>query len=196
MKAVFLDRDGVINELVYYAEHGIVDGPFTPAQMKVLPGVPKALEDLKKLGYKLVIISNQPGIAKGFFDENTFAQITQALHAQMNGSGKIIDGEYYCLHHPQAKIDKYRQDCQCRKPRPGLIIQAAAELDLDLKSSWMLGDGVTDIQAGCAAGCRTILIGKMKCETCAMMAELGIKPDFTATGLPEAVDIIRQWNSV
>lgn len=192
MKAVFLDRDGVINELVYYEEHGIVDAPFTPSQVKVLPGVPEALEELKKLGYKLVIVSNQPGIAKGFFSEAVFKQITQAMHTQMNGSGKLIDGEYYCLHHPQAKVDKYRSDCQCRKPKPGAIIQAAAELDLDLKSSWMLGDGITDIQAGAAAGCRTILIGKLKCETCAMMAELGIKPTYSAAGLPEAVEIIRK----
>ena len=192
MKAVFLDRDGVINELVYYAEHGIVDAPFTPAQVKVLPGVPEALQELKKLGYKLVIVSNQPGIAKGFFSEGTFQEIRQAMHAQLNGSGKLIDGEYYCFHHPQAKIDKYRQDCQCRKPKPGSLIRAAAELDLDLKSSWMLGDGVTDIQAGSAAGCRTILIGKMKCEMCSMMSELGVKPDFTAAGLPEALDILRE----
>jgi D-glycero-D-manno-heptose 1,7-bisphosphate phosphatase len=192
MKAVFLDRDGVINELVYYAEHGIVDAPFTLAQLQVFPGVPEALEKLKVLGYKLVIISNQPGIAKGFFSEDTFMQISQAMRSQLDGSGRLIDGEYYCFHHPQAKIDKYRKDCQCRKPRPGSLIRAAAELDLDLRRSWMLGDGVTDIQAGVGAGCRTILIGKLKCETCAIMAELGVKPDFTAAGLVEAVDIIRK----
>ena len=192
MKAIFLDRDGVINELVYYAEHGIVDAPFTPAQVKVLPGVPAALEEFKKLGYKLVIVSNQPGIAKGFFSEGTFEEITQAMHAQLNGSGKLIDGEYYCFHHPQAKIEKYRQDCRCRKPKPGSIIQAAAELDLDLKSCWMLGDGVTDIQAGARAGCRTILIGKLKCEMCFLLAEGSVRPHHVAAGLPEAVDIIRQ----
>ena len=192
MKAIFLDRDGVINELVYYAEHGIVDVPFTPAQVKVLPGVPAALRELKDLGYRLVIISNQPGIAKGFFSEGTFEEITQAIHAQLNGSGQLIDSEYYCFHHPQAKIEKYHRDCQCRKPRPGSIIQAAAELDLDLKSSWMLGDGVTDMQAGSKAGCRTILIGKMKCEICSMLAESGIRPHHVAADLPEAVEIIRK----
>jgi D-glycero-D-manno-heptose 1,7-bisphosphate phosphatase len=192
MKAIFLDRDGVINELVYYAEHGIVDAPFTPAQVKVLPGVPAALQEMKGLGYKLVIVSNQPGIAKGHFSEDTFEKIRQAIHAQINGSGKLIDVEYYCFHHPQAKIDKYRQDCQCRKPRPGLIIKAAADLAIDLKNSWMLGDGVTDIQAGSKAGCRTVLIGKLKCETCSMMAEIGIKPGYTAAGLPEAMEIIRK----
>jgi D-glycero-D-manno-heptose 1,7-bisphosphate phosphatase len=192
MKAIFLDRDGVINELVYYAEHGIVDAPFTPAQVKVLPGVPQALEELKKLGYKLVIVSNQPGIAKGFFSEGTFGKIKQAMHSQMNGSGKLIDGEYYCFHHPQAKVAKYLGDCQCRKPRPGSIIRAAAELDLDLKSSWMLGDGVTDIQAGSMAGCRTILIGQMKCEICSLLAESGVRPDGVAASLPEAVEIIRK----
>ena len=192
MKAIFLDRDGVINELVYYAEHGIVDAPFTPAQMKVLPGVPAALQELRELGYKLVIVSNQPGIAKGFFAEDTFARITQAMHAQLSGAGKLIDAEYYCFHHPQAKIDKYRKDCQCRKPRPGSLIRAAAELEIDLKSSWMLGDGVTDIQAGSKAGCRTILIGKMKCEMCSLLAEGGVRPDGVAAGLPEAVEIIRK----
>ncbi len=192
MKAIFLDRDGVINELVYYAEHGIVDAPFTPAQVKVLPGVPAALQELKELGYKLVIISNQPGIAKGFFSADTFEKIKQAMHTQLNGRGKLIDGEYYCFHHPQAKVAKYRRDCQCRKPKSGSIIQAAAELDLDLQKSWMLGDGVTDIQAGVAACCRTILIGKMKCEICSLLAESGVSPDGVAAGLPEAVEIIRK----
>lgn len=192
MKAIFLDRDGIINELVYYAEHGIVDAPFTPAQVKVLPGVPAALQKLKALGYKLIIVSNQPGIAKGFFNEDTFAQISQAMHAQLNGSGRLIDGEYYCFHHPQAKIAKYRQDCQCRKPRPGSIIRASSELDLDLYKSWMLGDGVSDIQAGAKAGCRTVLIGKMKCEMCSLLAEGGVRPHHVAAGLPEAVDIIRK----
>ncbi len=192
MKAIFLGRDGVINELVYFAEHGIVDAPFTPAQVKVLPGVPAALQELKELGYRLVIVSNQPGIAKGFFSEDTFARITQAIHAQLNGSSQLIDSEYYCFHHPQAMIEKYRQDCQCRKPKPGSIIQAAAELDLDLKRSWMLGDGVTDIQAGSAAGCRTIFIGKMKCEMCSLLAEGGVRPNGVAVGLPEAVEIIRK----
>jgi D-glycero-D-manno-heptose 1,7-bisphosphate phosphatase len=192
MKAIFLDRDGVINELVYYAEHGIMDAPFTPAQVKVLPGVPKALEDLKDLGYKLVIVSNQPGIAKGFLDEDTFVQISQAMHTQISSNGNFIDAEYYCFHHPQARIEKYRRDCQCRKPKPGSIIQAAAEMDLDLKSSWMLGDGVTDIQAGSKAACRTILIGKMKCEMCSLMAESSVKPHHVAAGLPEAVAIIRK----
>jgi len=192
MKAIFLDRDGVINELIYYAEHGIVDAPFTPTQVKVLPGVPAALQELKALGYKLIIVSNQPGIAKGFFSEDTFAQISQAMHAQLNGNGKLIDGEYYCFHHPQAKIANYRRDCRCRKPRPGSIIRAAAELDLDLNKSWMLGDGVTDIQAGAKAGCRTILIGKLKCEMCYLLAESGVRPHHVAAGLPEAVDIIRK----
>jgi D-glycero-D-manno-heptose 1,7-bisphosphate phosphatase len=190
MKAVFLDRDGVINELIYYAEHGIVDAPFTPAQMKVLPGVPAALQELKKLGYRLVIVSNQPGIAKGFFSEGTFAQISRAMHAQLNGAGKLIDAEYYCFHHPQSKLEKYRRDCRCRKPGPGAIIQAAAELDLELRSCWMLGDGVTDIQAGSKAGCRTILIGKLKCEMCTLLTEGGVRPHHVAAGLPEAVDII------
>ena len=189
-KAVFLDRDGVINELVYYEEHGLLDSPATMDQMQVFPWVAGAIRDLKKAGFKVVLVSNQPGIAKGYFSKKTFEKIRQKMVDDLAKEGAFLDGEYYCFHHPEAKVKELRVNCDCRKPRPGLLLKAGNELDIDLASSWMIGDGLTDIQAGKEAGCRAILIGKMKCELCALMEETDARPDAVAPNFLEAADII------
>jgi len=189
--AIFLDRDGVINELIYYEDHGIVDSPFTPEQMRVFPWVPEAIKRFKELGYKVIIASNQPGIAKGHFTWETFQRINQEMLLQIQRDGVKLDGEYYCFHHPEAKVEDLRKDCPCRKPNPGLLLKAAAELNIDLRSSWMIGDGLIDIKAGKEAGCRTIFIGKLKCDICQLMLENGVRPDFVAKDLLEAVQIVK-----
>jgi D-glycero-D-manno-heptose 1,7-bisphosphate phosphatase len=104
--------------------------------------------------------------------------------------GAVVDDEYYCFHHPEATDEKLRTRCECRKPRPGLLLQAAKDMNIDLSQSWMIGDGVTDIKAGKTAGCRAILLGKMKCELCQLMDEQEVRPDFIATNLLEACQII------
>ena len=198
MKAVFLDRDGVINELIYYEEHGIVDSPFTPEQMKVFPWVPEAIKKIKELGYKVVLVSNQPGIAKGHFSWETFQKIRQKMALCIGDDCAKLDAEYYCFHHPEAKVEELRVDCDCRKPKPGLILKAAAEHALDLANSWMIGDGIVDIKAGNAAGLRTILISKMKCDMCQIMRANGARPHFVAENLLKAVEIIEKekaWRS-
>jgi D-glycero-D-manno-heptose 1,7-bisphosphate phosphatase len=191
-KAIFLDRDGVVNELIYYEEMGIVDSPFTTDQFKLFPDTGKAIKKLKKLGYKIIIVSNQPGVAKGNFSAEILEKISKKMKMELKKQNAEIDAEYYCLHHPYGKIRKYRKICECRKPKPGMLHTAAKEHDIDLSQSWMIGDGITDIQAGQAVGCKTILIGRMKCDLCTIMDEVGVKPDYIAPNLYKASLIIEK----
>jgi D,D-heptose 1,7-bisphosphate phosphatase len=190
VKAVFLDRDGVINELIYNHEHGIIDSPYNAAQFRLLPGVGEAIKIIQGKGYKAVLVSNQPGMAKGFMSQETFEEIGQKMRAELATAGVNLDGEYYCLHHPEAGVERFRMDCECRKPKPGLLLQAARDMDIDLSQSWMIGDGLTDVQAGKQAGCRTILLGRMKCELCHLMDEEDARPDTITANLMEAARFI------
>ncbi len=189
-KAVFLDRDGVINELIYYPEHGIVDSPFTPEQFKLFPWAGRSIKKLSKEGYKVIIVSNQPGIAKGYLSRDGFERIREKMITELEAQGAFLNGEYYCFHHPEAKVKGLKAKCKCRKPEPGLLLKATEELDINLSLSWMIGDGLTDITAGKGVGCRTILLGRMKCELCFLMDELHARPDFVAKTLIEAVKLI------
>jgi len=189
-RAVFLDRDGVINELVYYPEQGIIDSPFTVEQLRLFPWISEATRKLSEAGYKVIIVSNQPGIAKGHLSRETFEKIRQKMKRELAKNGASLYREYYCFHHPDAKVDSLRIDCECRKPKPGLLLQAGRELDIDLSQSWMAGDGLTDVQAGKSAGCKTILLGNAKCELCRLMDKEDARPDNIALDLLDAVSII------
>jgi D-glycero-D-manno-heptose 1,7-bisphosphate phosphatase len=195
VRAVFLDRDGVINELIYYPEQGVVDSPFTVEQLRLLPGVGVAINKFHEMGYKVFLASNQPSIAKGYLSEETFDRIRRKMKDDLAKDGTSLDGEYYCFHHPEAKIDRLKTNCECRKPKPGLLLQAAKEMDVDLSQSWMIGDGLTDVKAGKDAGCRTILLGRMKCELCHLMDEEGTSPDFIIPNLFEAAQRISEVRS-
>lgn len=186
-RAVFFDRDGVLNELVYHQEQEIIDSPFTPGQFKLIPGVTEALKKLHDAGYLTILVSNQPGIAKGHMTTRNFELIRQRMNSELIVDGAELDGEYYCLHHPDAVIKQYRLQCDCRKPLPGLLFKAAMEKDIDLKESWLIGDNLSDIQAGKAAGCKTILIGTMKCELCRLMTEKNVFPAKIAGNIGDAV---------
>jgi D-glycero-D-manno-heptose 1,7-bisphosphate phosphatase len=186
-RAVFLDRDGVINELVYHQEQEVIDSPFTPRQFKLIPGVTEALKTLRQDGYLTILVSNQPGIGKGHITVKNFELIRQKMNAELIAEGAELDGEYYCFHHPDSVVQKYRLQCDCRKPLPGLLFKAAREKDIDLKESWLIGDNLSDIQAGKAAGCRTILIGTMKCELCRLMSEKNVFPDKIAGNIEDVV---------
>jgi D-glycero-D-manno-heptose 1,7-bisphosphate phosphatase len=189
-RAIFLDRDGVINPLIYHTDAGVLDSPFTPAHFSIIAGVPETLARLRQLGYLLILISNQPGLAKGHFTKKTFDAIRQKMDDQLAADGVVLDAQYYCLHHPQSTSPRYRVDCNCRKPKPGLLLQAAAEHQVDLAQSWLIGDSLTDVQAGQAAGVRTILIGKMKCEFCRLMDESCARPHHIIDSLSDAVAIV------
>jgi D,D-heptose 1,7-bisphosphate phosphatase len=189
-KVVFLDRDGVINALVYHSEHGIIDSPFTVEQFGLLPRAAEAVRKLRKMGYRTVLVSNQPGIAKGHLTGEVFEKIRDKMESELAREGAFLDAQYYCFHHPEAVIENMRVPCGCRKPAPGLLLKAAGEMKIDLAHSWMIGDGITDIQAGKSAGTRTILIGKMKCEFCHRFSEDNCGPEAVCADLLEAAGVI------
>ena len=190
MRAVFLDRDGVINKLIYHHEQGIIDSPFTTEQFSLINGVDAAIRSLQENDYQAILVSNQPGIAKGYLSPEAFEEIRTRMKRMLALLGIRLDGEYYCRHHPEAVVPELRATCECRKPGPGLLLQAAREMDIAISQSWMIGDGITDIQAGKRAGCRTILIGRMKCELCELMNQNDARPDFIAPNLLEAARYI------
>src|SRR5260370_41049668 len=164
MKAVFLDRDGVINALVYHQDAGVIAAPFTSAQFKLLPRAPKAIRLLNDLGLSVVIVSNQPGIAKGHLKPPMLKTFERMMLSSIRAEGGHVDGIYYCLHHPEAKVAKLRQRCRCRKPAIGLLEKAAADLRVSLEECYMIGDGIPDLLAGSRAGCRTIFVVRWKCD--------------------------------
>jgi D-glycero-D-manno-heptose 1,7-bisphosphate phosphatase len=189
-RAVFLDRDGVINTLVYHMEQGIIDSPFTVAQFGLLPRVGEAVKRLRDMGYKCVLVSNQPGIAKGHLTGATFKKIREKMEKELAQHGAFLDGQYYCFHHPEAVVAKMRVACDCRKPNPGMLLKAAEEMHLDLTHSWMVGDNLTDVKAGQRAGVRTILLGNMKCELCRHLNEENSRPEAICADLLEATKVI------
>jgi D-glycero-D-manno-heptose 1,7-bisphosphate phosphatase len=190
MKAAFLDRDGVINELLYYQEAGIIDSPFTVDQFHILPGVGGAIRRLNDSGFLVIVVSNQPGVAKNHFTLDDLRRMNEKMVTELKADGAHIDKVYYCVHHPEGINPVYRMVCACRKPEPGMLFQAIQEFSLNPAECYMVGDNLTDIQAGRRAGCRSVLIGKQKCELCKLMDELDVRPDALAKNLPEAVDII------
>ena len=163
-RAIFLDRDGTINRLVYYADHGIVDSPFSAPQFSLLPGAAQALARMKKMGFLLVLVSNQPGIAKGNMTKKAFLEIERKMDSLLAAGGAKLDAKYYCLHHPSALRPYFRKRCSCRKPKPGMLFAASRDLGIDLGRSYMVGDGINDVKAGRAAGCKTVFIGTFKPE--------------------------------
>lgn len=181
-KAIFLDRDGVINEEKNYI--------CKIEDIKILENVPESLKLLKQKNFKLIVISNQPVIARGLASEEQVDSINQEINNLIKKeSGIEIDKFFFCPHHPNADIEKYRIKCSCRKPNFGLVLKAAEEFDINLSESWMIGDRISDIVAGKNAGCKTILIereySKNKIEGATY--EVNIKPDFITNDLISAV---------
>jgi D-glycero-D-manno-heptose 1,7-bisphosphate phosphatase len=121
-----------------------------------------------------------------------FEEIRAKMRKLLAEAGAHIDAEYYCFHHPEAKLPEFRMHCQCRKPKPGLLIKAAEDFNLNLKECFMIGDGIIDIMAGQAVGCKTILIGNLKCDMCKFMNVMGVKPDYIVSNLNHASEIIKR----
>lgn len=180
---VFLDRDGVINEEVF-------DYVKSLDEFRLLPKVGEAIRRLNQEGIPVILVSNQGGIAKGYYDEKTLHRIHDFMKRELAGFGAHIDRIYYCPHHPDGK-GVYRVNCSCRKPAPGMIIQGARDLCLCLKRSWMIGDKLSDIEAGKRAGCRTILVltgyGRMVMDE---EKNWVVRPDFIRDNLYDAVSTI------
>jgi len=187
VRAVFLDRDGVINELLFHQEMGIIETPFTVDQFQLRPGVGSAIRQINRLGLKAVVVSNQPGVAMQHFSQKMLNKITQKMIHELAREGAYLDGIYYCIHHPEKGKGRLKIRCQCRKPKPGLLFQAARDLNLDLKKSYMIGDSILDVEAGLRAGCKTLLLAHLKCDLCHLMARRKIKPHFLVKHLKTAV---------
>lgn len=169
-QAVFIDRDGTIAKNVNYCSR--------PEDFELLPSTAKAISLLNQHGFKVIMITNQSGIARGYFTEETLAKIHEKMRGELAKEGAWVDAIYYCPHHPD-------DNCQCRKPEPKLALQAAKEHDIELLSSFVVGDLQMDIDLGKAVGCRTILIG-----TAPPMNDESPKPDIVVSDLLTAVQII------
>ncbi|MES1024648.1 HAD family hydrolase [Gloeocapsa sp. BRSZ] len=150
MKAVFLDKDGTLIEDVPYN----VD----PLEIRLCVGAVEGVQRLAAAGYQLFIVTNQSGVARGYFPESALVAVEKHLRRVLGDFGVAISGFYYCPHHPQGIVKEFAIDCDCRKPRPGLLKKAAQENHIDLWQSWFVGDILNDVEAGNLAGCRTILI--------------------------------------
>jgi D-glycero-D-manno-heptose 1,7-bisphosphate phosphatase len=142
--AVFLDRDGVLNWDDGYT-HRIED-------FRILPGVVEELKRLHSLGFLLVVITNQAGIARGYYTEQDYEAFTAHLRSELAAQGVVLDAVYHCPHHPEGTLPQYAVDCDCRKPKPGMIVTAMRDHGIDASQSWLVGDKLSDVQAGVAAG--------------------------------------------
>lgn len=154
-KAVFLDRDGTINKYVGFLRN--ID------DFELLPGVAEAIKKINASGYLAIVVTNQPVIARGEVTTDELNLIHNKMETLLGTEGAYLDGLYYCPHHPHkgypGEIKELKIDCDCRKPKPGMLLKAAHDFNIDLTQSWMVGDGENDVNAGKAAGCKTVLIG-------------------------------------
>lgn len=189
-KAVFLDRDGVINELVYNIERNESEPPHNIEDIKIIEGVTGALKKLLESNFRLFIVSNQPDFAKGKTSLENLVKVGEKIRNIMEDQ-KIIFTEYnYCYHHPDGVIKEYSGECDCRKPKPFFILNAIKKYNLDKNRSWMAGDRDTDIQCGKNSGLKTILIENAGSEN----YRLNSDPDFRVKNLTQAADIILDSN--
>jgi D-glycero-D-manno-heptose 1,7-bisphosphate phosphatase len=148
--AIFLDRDGVIIEEVNYLSH--------PDQVKLIPGAAKAIQTLNTLGIPVIIVSNQAGVAKGYFPITQIPLVHARLNHLLAQENAHADAIYYCPHHPEGSVPEYAITCKCRKPSPGMLLEAEKNHQLDLSDSWIIGDKASDVEAGINAECKTILV--------------------------------------
>ncbi len=189
-RVVLFDRDGTLNELVYYERWGEEDSPASPDDVKLTAGAARAIRRLAAAGIGMAIVSNQPGIAKGKFDRATFDAIDRRLAELLEQEGAPAPPRLYCFHHPQAVLPEYRVECDCRKPRPGLLLRASAALGVRLESIVLIGDTHRDIVAGRSAGCRTVLIGPKPGQQLEILRAQGLEPDFVMPDVGTAVDLL------
>ena len=157
-RAIFLDRDGTINKYVGFLKS--ID------EFELFPGVTEAIKKINASGYLTIVVTNQPVIARGEVTLSELKLIHNKMETLLGTEGAYLDAIYYCPHHPhkgyEGEIPKLKIDCDCRKPKPGMLLKAAGDFHIDLSNSWMIGDGENDIKAGKAAGCNSALIGEGK----------------------------------
>ena len=181
--AVFFDRDGTLIHDPGYLNH--------PDQVQLMDGAAEALKELQGLGYQTIVASNQSGVARGVVTIEMLERIHDRLRELLAAKGASLDGIYYCPHHPDGMIPEYRKDSDWRKPKPGMLLAAAREMEIDLTKSWMIGDNERDVEAGRSAGCRTILISSTRPEFGYPQKS---RPDHVAVNMREAVNIIKKYH--
>jgi D-glycero-D-manno-heptose 1,7-bisphosphate phosphatase len=179
-KAVFIDKDGTLVEDIPYN--------IDPSLITLTPGAKEALVLLKSKGFLLIVISNQSGIARGYFKEVDLEKVKNRLQEMLAPHDVQLDGIFFCPHHPDGVISNYAISCDCRKPKPGMILCAAEAFEIDLSRSWMIGDILHDVESGNRAGCKTILIDNGN-ETEWILSEYR-KPTAVANNLTEAAEKI------
>jgi D-glycero-D-manno-heptose 1,7-bisphosphate phosphatase len=181
---IFIDRDGTINNEV--------DFLLTPDQLNLIPRSANAICELNKLSLKIFILTNQSGVARGLLTENELHVVHDRLLQMLENQNAHIDKIYYCPHHPEGSVEKYRKECECRKPKPGMLLSAAKEYKIDLSASYIIGDKMIDIQAGNNCGAGTVLVltgyGKSELEVC---RKNNIRIDHIAENLYDAVQFIK-----
>jgi D-glycero-D-manno-heptose 1,7-bisphosphate phosphatase len=186
-RAAFFDRDGVVNELVRDPATGFFESPLVPGDVVLKPGVAGALKRLRNAGYLLIGISNQPAAAKGSVNLEQLRSVQARVEDLLQAEQLEADAFRLCFHHPEGVIAELALVCDCRKPAPGMLLAAASELDIDLARSWMIGDTDSDVAAGAAAGCRTVLVEDLASSH---KRSGGSKPDARAPDLDGAVECI------
>lgn len=181
---ILLDRDGVLNRMVIDEDHGTIDSPLHPEQVQLLPGVAEALARLTDAGYDLAIVSNQPAWAKRKTTRQNLEAVHEAVVRTASSAGARILSSHLCLHRSE-------DGCDCRKPRTGLLREAIAlRADCDLHATWMVGDGVTDVQAGATLELNTAFLGPRKCDACKIFADRGLQPSYWGPDLPSFTEYL------
>jgi D-glycero-D-manno-heptose 1,7-bisphosphate phosphatase len=182
--AVFIDRDGTLTEEVGYVNH--------PKRLRLLPRSAEAIRRLNAAGVPAVVVTNQAGIARGYFSEDVLHAVNAELHAQLERNGARLDGLYVCPHHPSEGAPPYRLACECRKPKPGLLLRAADALVLDLARSVMVGDKASDLEVAAQVGARSVLVltGYGMGEWEYQRERYVVPPDHVANDLLDAVEWI------
>ncbi|HOO55424.1 MAG TPA: HAD family hydrolase [bacterium] len=182
-RAVFIDRDGTLSEEVGYLNHA--------SRFRLLPRSAEAIRLLNEAGVPAVVVTNQAGVARGYFPEERILEVHERMKKLLAEGGARLDGVYYCPHHPTAGVPPYRCDCNCRKPKPGLIEKAVDELDLQAEGSYMIGDKFSDVQLGHLMKCSGILVktGYGLGEWEYNRQDFDFEPEYVAEDLLDAV----QW---
>jgi D-glycero-D-manno-heptose 1,7-bisphosphate phosphatase len=187
-RAVFLDRDGVLNYNVINSETGDWESPHKPEDLKLFPWTIKSLQKLQRLEFRLFLVSNQPSYAKGKTSLENIQKIQEAMHTILTSNNILFTEYFYCYHHPQGIMPEVSKNCDCRKPGAKFLVDTQARYQLDMPNSWMIGDRDSDIFCGQKAGTKTIMIRNQE-EFNSQKADKS-SPDFTVDDLAEAVKII------
>jgi D-glycero-D-manno-heptose 1,7-bisphosphate phosphatase len=170
-RAVFLDRDGTINVELEFL--------YRPEDFQFIPGAPQAIRLLNEAGFRVIVVTNQSGIARGFYDEAAVSRLHRHMDEQLARFGARVDAYYFCPHHPEHGTGDYRKSCTCRKPMDGMLRLGADEFSLDLSVSFMIGDRIVDVVAGLKAGCRPMMVrtGYGTAESAGLPPEIPVYAD-------------------